>query len=124
MNYKFDQNELIKIKVDLSFIQNDINKLNSTKLIIEWVNNKLKLHPEIKPIVHVLKRFLQIHGLNSSFDGGLSSFSLLILVYAYLKLQHSTIIKTNLGRILIEFFDCFGKYFNFKNTSIDVNSIK
>lgn len=122
-NYKFDQEELLKIKVDLTFIELNKQqaKVQSTKNSLDWARKTLSTHPEIKPILHVLKRYLQIKKLNSSFNGGLSSFSLFLLIVAYIKYPK---IKTriNLGRILIEMLDLFGKYFQFAQSIIDVNS--
>jgi hypothetical protein len=69
-NYKFDINELHRIKVDLTFLDfKNINKFQSTKNSLEWAKNTLSNYPEIKPIIHVLKRFLQSRKLNSSFNG-------------------------------------------------------
>ena len=73
-NYKFDVDELLKVKVDLTFIQLNQSSKNynihqSTKNSLEWAKKALSIHPEIKPIIHVLKRYLQIKKLNSSFNG-------------------------------------------------------
>jgi len=73
-NYKFDEDELLKVKVDLTFIQlnhsnKNCNRYQSTKNSLDWAKKSLSIHPEIKPIIHVLKRYLQIKKLNSSFNG-------------------------------------------------------
>ncbi len=120
-NYKFDVEELLKVKVDLTFI--DFNSNYSTKDILDWAKTTLDAYPEIKPIIQVLKRYLQIKKLNSSFNGGLSSFSLLLLIVAYLKYPKVKA-KTNLGRILIEFLELYGKFYNYSQSIIDVNMIK
>jgi non-canonical poly(A) RNA polymerase PAPD5/7 len=111
----------LKIKVDLTFI--DLNSNYSTKDILDWVKKTLDSHPEIKPIIQVLKRYLQVKKLNSSFNGGLSSFSLLLLIVAYLKYPKVKT-KPNLGRILIEFLELYGKFYNYSQSIIDVNMIK
>ncbi len=54
--------------------------------------------------------------------GGLSSFSLFILIVAYLKYPKIKT-KTNLGRIIMEFFELFGKFFNYAQVVIDINNI-
>ncbi len=66
-NYKFDIDELLKVKVDLTFIELYSNY--STKDILDWAKSSLDIHPEIKPIMQVLKRYLQTKKLNSSFNG-------------------------------------------------------
>lgn len=68
-NYKFDINELHRIKVDLTFLDFKQNKFQTTKNSLEWAKYTLSIYPEIKPIIHVLKRFLQSRKLNSSFNG-------------------------------------------------------
>lgn len=68
-NYKFEINELHRIKVDLTFLDFKANKFQTTKNSLEWAKNTLSVYPEIKPIIHVLKRFLQTRKLNSSFNG-------------------------------------------------------
>jgi DNA polymerase sigma len=124
-NYKFDKEELLKIKVDLTFIElnRQQGKAQSTRSSLDWARKTLISHPEIKPIIHVLKRYLQIKKLNSSFNGGLSSFSLFLLIVAYIKYPK---IKTriNLGRVLMEMLELFGKCFQFAQSIIDVNSVR
>lgn len=67
--YKFDLNELHRIKVDVTFLDFKNNKFQTTKNSLEWAKNTLSVYPEIKPIIHVLKRFLQSRKLNSCFNG-------------------------------------------------------
>ncbi len=125
-NYKFDKEELLKIKVDLSFIElnkNLIGKGVSTKNSLSWARKTLDVYPEIKPIIHVLKRYLQIKKLNSSFNGGLSSFSLFLLIVGYLKYPKMKT-RINLGRILMEMLELYGKYYHFAQSAVDVNAIK
>lgn len=131
--YKYDINELLKIKVDLTFSEPAQKpRVDSNKKSVDWAKEMLEKYPEIKPIVHVLKRYLQIKKLNSSFNGnlislqyigGLSSFSLFLLISAYIKYP-KVISRTNLGRILVEFLELFGKHFDYSQTIIDVDSYK
>lgn len=55
--------------------------------------------------------------------GGLSSYSLLLILVAYVKYSKSIYIF-DLGHLLAEFFEFFGKYFDFKFGVIDVNQTK
>lgn len=120
-DYKFDKNDLLKIKIDLSFVS-QIDS-DSGETAVEWAKEKLKCYPEIKPLIHVLKRYLCLTKLNSCFNGGLSSFSLLLMVIAYIKYP-KTNPNTNLGAMLNGFLEFFGKYFNFNQFVIDVNNFK
>ena len=67
-NYKFDKEEIDKIKVDISFIK-QTGKKNEVKLAVQYVLNEYQNFPDIKHIIFILKRFLQINNLNSSFNG-------------------------------------------------------
>lgn len=68
-NFKFDKSELNKFKIDLTFMDL-INKQQSNNLeSIKFAKNHLNLFPEIKPILFVLKRYLQEKALNSAFNG-------------------------------------------------------
>ena len=128
--FKFDKSELNLIKFDLTFYEIKHNeKITSipSQLIIEFIKNSLICNPEIKPILLVLKRYMQICKLNSSFHGGISSFSLFLLLYAYLK--HLKVYLNNfninypMGNILFDFFEFYSK-FNFGIYCIDVKSPK
>ena len=79
--YKFNKDELDTVRIDLTFL--DLNKNNmslsprmslfeSPSLqAVEFVKNYLLCFPEIKPLIHVLKRLLQVDKLNTSFNGKL-----------------------------------------------------
>jgi hypothetical protein len=73
-HYRFNREELDKLKIDLTFTENfKNNKLNiydtPCQQTVEYVKNCLLCFPEIRPLLHVLKRFLQLEKLNSSFNG-------------------------------------------------------
>jgi hypothetical protein len=72
-NYKFNIEELEKIKIDLTFLEvkfkNNCDIESPSQQAVEYVKNSLICFPEIKPLLHVLKRFLQVEKLNSSFNG-------------------------------------------------------
>jgi hypothetical protein len=74
-NYKFNSEELDKIKIDLTFIENFKNKISMNETpcqhTVEYVKSCLICFPEIKQLLHVIKRFLQLEKLNSSFNGNL-----------------------------------------------------
>ena len=123
-NYKYDQEEVCKIKIDINFA----DSCNSVE-VINWAKEQLKVHPEIKPLIQVLKRYLQINKLNSSFDGknyfnlgGLSSYSLLLILIAFIKISQFS--KESLGKTLFNFFEFYGKLFDFTDSFIDVNQLK
>lgn len=67
-NFEFDKEEIDKIKIDISFVEFTGVKSNP-KASVDYVINAMAKHPEIKPLIFILKRFLQQHNLNSCFNG-------------------------------------------------------
>ena len=148
-NFLFDKKELIQIKIDITYIINDninnletINKTKNDKININFINDsseirdnqlssllyikkQLEEYPEIKPILKLLKRYFYIKKMNSSFEGGLSSYNLFLLILSYAKYQKifnlNPYKKINLGNFLVQFLEFFG-IFDFKNYLINFNS--
>jgi len=147
-NYIFDKKELTQIRVDITFIvkyktQNLIeseknkeilNKIENDKIKMDndinkdisnviYIKEQLEKYPEIKPILILLKRFFYVKNMNTSFEGGLSSYNLFLLILSFSKYISLTQSKVkNLGYFLIQFLEFFGKYFDFKNFTVNVNS--
>ena len=132
--YSFNfQNELLKLNFDFTFLEvDDINKDQTipSQEIINYIKDTINIYPNIKPIILVLKRYMQIKKLNSSYHGGLSSFSLFLLVASYNKhifkenkyLEKIKDFNNLLGQIFYGFF-MFYANFNFKINSIDLKEI-
>ena len=74
----------------------------------------------------ILKRYFYIKKMNSSFEGGLSSYNLFLLILSFAKYQSTynsnSNEKNNLGYFLIQFLEFFGKIFDFENYLININS--
>ena len=148
-NYIFDKNELTQIRVDITFIinyktknliegennQEILNKIQNDKINIDnnninkeisnvvYIKEQLEKYPEIKPILILLKRYFYVKNMNSSFEGGLSSYNLFLLILSFSKYSSLTQNKiNNLGYFLIQFLEFFGKYFDFKNFTVNINS--
>ena len=135
-NYLFNfENEILKLNFDFTF--NECNNIKEriqipSQEIINKIKNVIEIYPNIRPILLVLKRYMQITRLNSSFNGGISSYSLFLLLYAYYLQYYGNNIndnnnnknneensKQNLGKYLMGFFS-FYSIFNFGNCAIDV----
>ena len=126
INLNLIYDEIIKIKFDITFREKtNINQILNVPSInvIEFIKNSLICFNEIKPVLLILKRYMQIQKLNSSFHGGISSFSLFLLLYAYLKsIKNLGFYTSNCsGKILYEFLECYSN-FNFSIFCIDVTS--
>ena len=58
------------------------------------------------------------------YTGGLSSYALILMVVSFLQLhprgEKAGSEKANLGVLLIEFFELYGRHFNYCNTAIKI----
>uniref|UniRef100_A0A2P2I1S1 polynucleotide adenylyltransferase n=1 Tax=Hirondellea gigas TaxID=1518452 RepID=A0A2P2I1S1_9CRUS len=106
------------VKVDISF--NMSSGVNSARLIKTYK----KTHPELFKLVMVLKQFLLQRDLNEVFTGGISSYSLILMVVSFLqlhpRLDSTSTSNINLGVLLLEFFELYGRHFNYFKTGIRV----
>ncbi|KAL1489379.1 hypothetical protein ABEB36_014288 [Hypothenemus hampei] len=107
-----------EIKVDISF--NTSNGVKSAELIKTYVDQ----FPVLPKLVYVLKQFLLERDLNEVFTGGISSYSLILMCISFLQLhprqEGVRQISANLGVLLIEFFELYGRKFNYINTGIRI----
>ena len=122
------ENEILKMNFDFTF--HEVNNFKEKKLtpsqeIINYIKDVIKEYSNIRPLLLVLKRYTHIKKLNSSFHGGISSYSLFLLLYAYI-LQifgkcevNKDYLKLNLGKELLGFFSFYSNI-NFGLYSIDV----
>ena len=81
--------------------------------------------PGIRPLVLVLKQFLLNRGLNEVYSGGLGSYGLILLCVSFFQMHpliQARLIKPeeNLGVLLIEFFELFGKCLSYDRVGISV----
>jgi len=107
------------IKVDISF--NNVSGLQSAEVLKTF---KLEF-PVLPKLVTVLKQFLLVRGLSTVFTGGLSSYSLSLMVISFLQLHARTDTRlpsdqTNLGVLLLEFLELYGHKFNYDSLAISV----
>ncbi|KAG5899841.1 hypothetical protein JTB14_012312 [Gonioctena quinquepunctata] len=106
------------IKVDISF--NMCNGVKSAELIKTYMDR----FPVLPKLVYVLKQFLLERDLNEVFTGGISSYSLILMCISFLQLhpRQDTLRNStaNLGVLLIEFFELYGRKFNYIKTGIRI----
>lgn len=106
------------VKVDISF--NMRSGVKSAKLIKSFMEE----FPHLKFLVLVLKQFLLQRDLNEVFTGGIGSYCLILLTVSFLQLHPSLNPKShhsnNLGVLLIEFFELYGRNFNYLKTGIRI----
>lgn len=108
-----------RIHIDVSFERT--NGLEAAKLIREW----LRTTPGLRELVLVVKQFLHARRLNNVHTGGLGGFSIICLVLSFLR-THPRIVtneidaKENLGVLLIDFFELYGKNFGYDDVAISM----
>ncbi|EDO16913.1 hypothetical protein Kpol_1020p21 [Vanderwaltozyma polyspora DSM 70294] len=106
-----------KLHIDISFER--LNGLEVAKIIREWLDDT----PGLRELVLIVKQFLAARRLNNVHTGGLGGLSIICLVYSFLKL-HPRIITNdidpidNLGVLLIDFFELYGKNFAYDDVAI------
>jgi hypothetical protein len=92
--YKFNKEELNKLRIDLTFLNANSLSINSrmyespSQQAVEFVKNYLLCFPEIRPLIHVLKRLLQVEKLNSCFNGNIFYFIISRRTLFILSLPH------------------------------------
>jgi len=107
------------LRIDISF--NMINGVKSAALIKEYLNE----FPCLRYLAMVLKQFLLQRDLNEVWTGGIGSYSLILMIVSFLQLHPRIDARSsdnNLGVLLIEFFELYGKQFNYMRTGIRVKN--
>ncbi|XP_028173180.1 terminal nucleotidyltransferase 4A-like [Ostrinia furnacalis] len=107
------------VKVDISF--NMSSGVKSAELIKQYKDK----YPVLSRLVMVLKQFLLQRDLNEVFTGGISSYSLILMCISFLQLHprpERLRQPHNLGVLLIEFFELYGRKFNYVKTAIRVKN--
>ncbi|XP_037733540.1 terminal nucleotidyltransferase 4B isoform X2 [Chelonia mydas] len=108
-----------EVKVDISF--NVQNGVKAAQLIRDFI----KKYPVLPYLVLVLKQFLLQRDLNEVFTGGIGSYSLFLMAVSFLQLhprEDACIHSANYGVLLIEFFELYGRHFNYLKTGIRIKN--
>ncbi|MCQ2816463.1 MAG: nucleotidyltransferase domain-containing protein [archaeon] len=107
-----------KTNIDISF--NRTNAIEANKLI----NKILNTCPYMTPLIYFLKYFLKQKRLNEIYLGGINSFILFNMLYAYIlylrKKEDFNKDEINLGSILIGFLNFYGFEFKYDVLGISV----
>uniref|UniRef100_W8CAZ5 polynucleotide adenylyltransferase n=1 Tax=Ceratitis capitata TaxID=7213 RepID=W8CAZ5_CERCA len=107
-----------QVKVDISF--NMQSGVQSAELIKKYKQE----FPLLAKLVLVLKQFLLQRDLNEVFTGGISSYSLILMCISFLQLHPLQIDhdRANLGVLLLEFFELYGRKFNYMKIGISIKN--
>ncbi|AET39001.1 uncharacterized protein Ecym_3523 [Eremothecium cymbalariae DBVPG len=110
-----------QIHIDVSFERT--NGVDAAKIIRGWLGDT----PGLRELVLTIKQFLYARRLNDVHIGGLGGFSIICLTYSFLKLHPRIICQDvdplqNLGVLLIDFFELYGKNFGYDDVGIAVSA--
>ena len=107
------------VNIDISF--NTSNGQEAAAL----VNKYLQHFPHLRQMVILLKYILNCRGLNEVWTGGLGSYALTLLVVNFFQQHPRETAKEsgeNLGTLLLEFFELYGRHFNYEQNGIQVRN--
>ncbi|WWC97155.1 hypothetical protein V866_004034 [Kwoniella sp. B9012] len=115
---KFITNEG-KLNVDISL--NQVNGISASKIINQYLDSL----PGSRQLILVVKSFLSQRSMNEVYTGGLGSYAVICLVISFLqvhpKLRKSELDpEENLGTLLIEFFELYGRNFNYQDVGLSI----
>ncbi|KAG9355725.1 hypothetical protein JZ751_000563 [Albula glossodonta] len=108
-----------EVKVDISF------NVETGVKAARFIKDYLKRYTVLPYLIFVLKQFLLQRDLNEVFTGGISSYSLILMVISFLQLHPRIDARNpnvNLGILLIEFFELYGRHFNYLKTGIRIKN--
>lgn len=107
-----------QVKVDISF------NMQSGVQSAELIKSYKKKYPPLSKLVLVLKQFLLQRDLNEVFIGGISSYSLILMCISFLQLhpRQNFTESSNLGILLLEFLELYGRKFNYMKTGISIKN--
>ncbi|TKS88630.1 Non-canonical poly(A) RNA polymerase PAPD7 [Collichthys lucidus] len=108
-----------EVKVDISF------NVETGVRAASFIKDYVKMYPVLPYLIFVLKQFLLQRDLNEVFTGGISSYSLILMVISFLQLHPRIDARNpneNLGVLLIEFFELYGRHFNYLKTGIRIKN--
>lgn len=110
--------KLNNIKIDIGF--NIANAQESATLTQTFMSE----FPSLQYLVIVLKQFLVERELNEVYTGGISSYSLILMVIGFLKGLKGTsrIEMSSYGPLLLNFLHYYTKEFNYKLWAVSIKS--
>ncbi|KAG6017709.1 hypothetical protein E4U43_000310 [Claviceps pusilla] len=111
--------KLTGLKVDISF--ENLGGVGAVDTFLAWK----KQYPAMPILVTVIKHFLLMRGLNEPVNGGIGGFSVICLVVSMLQLMphvqsRSMTPEHNLGEMLLEFFELYGRQFQYEVNAISL----
>ena len=124
---QYDDISLIHMDISFHNIYPNRNTIYFTPslLIVKYIQKSVEYLPQSKNVIIVLKKYLKNLGLNNYYTGGLNSFSIFLMVFAFYKyeikiLGNDFVNNYYIGQFLVQFLDFYSK-FDFNKYIIDIN---
>lgn len=110
---------LTGLKVDVSF--ENLGGVGAVDTFLAWKAQ----YPVMPILVTVIKHFLLMRGLNEPVNGGIGGFSVICLVVSMLQVMpqvQSRSMKAthHLGELLLDFFELYGRHFQYQTNAISL----
>lgn len=107
------------VHVDISFER--VNGLHAAQNIRKWI----KEMPGLREMVLIIKQFLSLRKLNNPHVGGLGGYATIIMAYHFLRMHPKVAsramnVPDNLGPLLIEFFELYGRNMNYDTVGLSM----
>lgn len=95
--------------IDITQMTDHHNGLECVMLVQDY----LREHEIIEPLILVLKQFLKACDLNNPYHGGLSSYALFLMIVSFLQAADipAELSRVNLGKVLVHFLQFYGQQF-------------
>ena len=107
---------LLKVDISFDFFHSAASSPPLGLSSSHYTKELLQKDPRLRCIILVIKQLLANNGLNSAYTGGLSSYSIVLWVAAYLHIDFSS----DLGTLLKAVLRFYGEEFNPETTGIDM----
>eukprot|EP00760_Papus_ankaliazontas_P013341 PhM_4_TR15698/c0_g1_i1/m.54565/K03514/PAPD5_7, TRF4; non-canonical poly(A) RNA polymerase PAPD5/7 len=101
----------IEVDITLNNVSGRLTGISAKQLLDRF--------PAARPLLIVVKLFLRQRGLTCVNFGGLSSYSLCLMVVRYIQ-QRPDGSQYGYGELLVDFFRFYGEHFNYQHLGIDV----
>lgn len=93
-------------RIDLSIFSPN----NSGRQHVEYVNQFIRIFPQIKPLFYVIKKLTNCYKMNDPMKFGVRSFALFLMLVIFMQEPHSD----NLGDLLLRFLYKYGYICEYK----------
>ncbi|XP_055317715.1 non-canonical poly(A) RNA polymerase protein Trf4-1-like [Sitodiplosis mosellana] len=107
-------------KIDIDIPLHDAATLKKAAQIKEYQRK----YPVLSKLVLVLKQYMKLRGVNDVFTGGISSHPLTLMCINFLQMHptYRADENPNLGELLLDFFELYGKKFDYENYGLTIRN--